>query len=65
MKKKNLLHNIWFGVRLAASVGFVAFMWHLFSLPGEKEHQLYLVLSLGIFLAALVAVNLVWYFKKD
>ena len=65
MKKGNLKHNIIFGVRIAASVGVIALMWRMFSMPGEKEHQLYLVLSLALFFALLTAVNLLWYLKKD
>ena len=65
MKKGNFKHNIWFGVRIAASVGVIALMWRMFSMPGEKEHQLYLVLSLVLFFALLTAVNLLWYLKKD
>ena len=63
--KAKLLHNIWFGVRIAASIGVIVFMWFLFSLPGEKEHQLYLVLSLALFFALLTAANIMWYLKKD
>ena len=65
MKNKGLLHHIIFGVRMAATVGVIALMWRMFSLPGEKEHQLYLILSLVLFFALLTAVNLLWYFKKD
>ena len=63
--KKGLLHNVVFALRVAASIGVIVLMWFMFSMPGEGEHQLYLILSLALFFILLTAVNLLWYFKKD
>lgn len=63
--KQRLYHNIWFGIRIAASIALIVLMWFMFSLPGEREHQLYLILSLGLLFAVITAANLLWYFRKD